>query len=41
MRKLPTVAELKETGWRIAVILGAFALVYLIGYYGELIARIH
>ncbi len=37
MRKLP---ELKETAWGIGAILGVFSLIYLVGYYGELIAHI-
>jgi hypothetical protein len=41
MRKLPTLAELGETGFWILAILGAAALVYDIAWYGEMIARIH
>jgi hypothetical protein len=33
--------EIKETAWWIAAILGAFSLVYLVIYYGELASRIH
>jgi hypothetical protein len=34
-------SEVKETAFWILAILGAFALVYLIGCYGTLLARIH
>lgn len=30
----------KETGFWLLAILGAFALIYVVGYYGELISRI-
>lgn len=32
--------EIKETAWWIAAILGVFAFVYLVIYYGELASRI-
>ena len=41
MRQLPTVESLKETAWWMLAILGAFALVYDIAWYGEMIARAH
>jgi hypothetical protein len=41
MRQLPTVAELKETGWWMLALCGAFALVYDLAWYGEMIARSH
>jgi hypothetical protein len=40
MRKLPTVAELKDTGFWMLAIFGAAALIYDIAWYGEMIARI-
>lgn len=38
---MPRLSELKETTFWMLAILGAFALVYAIGWYGEMIARIH
>lgn len=38
MQKLPAI---KETGFWILAILGIAALVYDIGWYGDIIARIH
>lgn len=32
--------SIKETGFWLLAILGAFALIYVVGYYGELISRI-
>jgi hypothetical protein len=41
MRQLPTLAELKETGFWILAILGAAALVYDVAWYGGIVARVH